>query len=658
MRSPNTFVRRVRHVSPARAAVEVVAPVVDGGRYPSKATVGAPVTVTADVFLDGHDHPAAALRVASPDSPASWTEYPMRPLGNDRWQASFTPDRIGRWQVQVIGWHARDVTWRAATQIKVAADQDVHLDLLAGAALVEEVLQLDTLGPADRTLLEQVVADLAAGDEGGWLQHAHLHGLLHEALPRDPVTVSETYDVRVDPERARFSSWYEFFPRPGTLRDAVDRLDHIAGLGFDVVYLPPIHPIGTTHRKGPNNSTTAGPDDVGSPWAIGAAAGGHTAVDPALGTTDDVRALAIACRQRGMELALDLAFQCSPDHPWVTTHPEWFKHRADGSIQYAENPPKKYQDIYPLDFEGDAWRSLWEELLGVVLFWCEVGVRTFRVDNPHTKPFAFWQWLIAQVLERHPDVVFLAEAFTRPRVMEELAKVGFHQSYTYFTWRQSRAELEEYFTDLATRTEHYFRPNAWPNTPDILTEQLQTGGRAAFMSRAILAATLSPSWGVYGPPFELVEHRAVREGSEEYLDSEKYQIREWDLDRPHSLAPLLGRLNAIRRRHPALQHLAGLRFHRSDNDALLVFTKRPPHGTDPVLVVVNLDPFHEQTGWVDIDLAALGMPYGAAYDLHDELGGGAYRWRGNAGFVRLDPNGLPAHVFAVQPIDVPPEEHP
>jgi starch synthase (maltosyl-transferring) len=628
--------------------VEVVAPVVDGGRFPSKGTIGEPVVVTADVFLDGHDHPAAALWYAPPDAPTSWTEAPMVPLGNDRWQATFTPDRLGAWRFQVTGWVARFATWRSATQLKLAARQDVGLDLLAGAAMIQEVAAGDVADDL-RSRMQRAVADFAAGNAGDWLQDAQLVDTVNARLDRDPLASSDTFVVRVDRERARYGSWYEFFPRPGTLRDAVGRLDHIADLGFDVVYLPPIHPIGWTFRKGPNNSTESGPDDVGSPWAIGSEAGGHTAVEPSLGTVDDVRELADACRARGMELALDLAFQCSPDHPWVSKHPEWFKHRADGSIQYAENPPKKYQDIYPLDFEGEAWRELWQELYGVVQFWIDQGVRTFRVDNPHTKPFAFWQWLIGEVLDRHPDVIFLAEAFTRPRVMEQLAKLGFHQSYTYFAWRQSRAELEEYFTDLSTRTVHYFRPNAWPNTPDILTEQLQTGGRPAFVSRAIIAATLSPSWGIYGPPYEVVEHRAVRTGSEEYLDSEKYQTREWDLDQPQTVAPLLARLNDIRRRHPALQHLTGLRFHRSDNDALLVFTKCSPDGADRVLVVVNLDLYHEQSGWVDIDLAALDLPYGAAYSLHDELGGGSYRWVGNAAFVRLDPHGLPAHVFAVTP---------
>jgi starch synthase (maltosyl-transferring) len=422
-------------------------------------------------------------------------------------------------------------------------------------------------------------------------------------------------------------------------------------MGFDVVYLPPVHPIGVAKRKGRNNSTVAEPDDVGSPWAIGGRAGGHTAVEPSLGTVDDVVALAQACRDRGMQLALDIAFQCSPDHPWVTEHPEWFAHRPDGSIQYAENPPKRYEDIYPFDFESAAWQGLWSALVDVFRFWIDAGVTVFRVDNPHTKALPFWEWALRAIHDEHPDTIFLAEAFTRPRVMERLAKIGFNQSYTYFTWRQSSWELRDYFSDLATRTVDFFRPNAWPNTPDILTEQLQHGGRASFIGRAILAATLSPSWGVYGPAFELQERRAVRSGSEEYLDSEKYQVREWDVDREDSLAPLLTRLNAIRHGEPALQHLRTLWFHETDNQALLCYSKVDPAAVgDAILVVVNLDPSERQAGFVDIDLAQLGLPYGVQYDAVDLLGGGTYRWRGNRNYVDLAPWSASAHIFAIRPL--------
>jgi starch synthase (maltosyl-transferring) len=630
----------VAAIAPSRVVVDVRRPVVDGGRYAAKGTVGELMVVEADVFADGHDHVDASLWVRPPAG--SWTETPMEPMGNDRWRAAFTPDVLGRWEFRVDGWVDRFGTWRAATQVKRTAGLDISLELRQGADLLAPVTGLDE-------------ADADGEDEARRLLDPTLVGVARRQLDRAPVTTSPVFPVQVEVERARFSAWYELFPRStvdgtdrhGTLADVIDRLPYVAGLGFDVLYLPPVHPVGRSFRKGPNNTLDAGAADVGSPWAIGAAEGGHTAVHPDLGTVDDIRRLAEAAEGHGLSLALDLAFQCAPDHPWVREHPAWFKHRPDGSIQYAENPPKKYQDIYPFDFESDDWRSLWQALADVVRFWVDAGVTVFRVDNPHTKPFAFWEWLIAEVQQTHPETIFLAEAFTRPRVMEQLAKVGFSQSYTYFTWRQSRWELEEYFTDLSTRTVDFMRPNAWPNTPDILTEQLQHGGRPVFVTRAVLAATLASNWGIYGPAFELVEHTAVREGSEEYLDSEKYQLRQWDLDDGQSLAPLLRLLNEIRHRHPALQHLRGLLFHRTDNDALLCYSKLAPDGGDAVLVVVNLDPLAAQAGWLDVDLVALGIPYEAAYTVHDELGGGTYTWQGARNWVRLDPHGLSAHVFAV-----------
>ena len=477
--------------------------------------------------------------------------------------------------------------------------------------------------------------------------------------------LAKPLDVCVDPVRARFSAWYEFFPRStigsdeghATLADAKSRIDYVAGMGFDVLYIPPVHPIGLTNRKGRDNTVTATPADVGSPWAIGAADGGHTAVHADLGTVDDVTTLATACRERGLELALDIAFQCTPDHPWVTEHPDWFAHRPDGTIQYAENPPKRYQDIYPLDFETSDWRALWVALRDVVNFWIEAGVTIFRVDNPHTKTFAFWEWMIGDVRTSHPEVIFLAEAFTRPRVMEHLAKIGFNQSYTYFAWRQAAWELAEYGTELAERTVDYFRPNFWPNTPDILTEQLQHGNRATFVSRAVLAATMSPSWGIYGPAFELLERSPVRPGSEEYLSSEKYQLRQWDLDRDDSLAPLITRLNAIRRAEPALQHLRTLHVHGTDTPGLFCFSKTDPAGTGaPIIVIVNLDGASPQSGFVDIDLAHVGLPYESDYDVIDLLGGATYRWNGARNYVELSPHALMAHVFRVEPVGVAPSE--
>jgi starch synthase (maltosyl-transferring) len=470
------------------------------------------------------------------------------------------------------------------------------------------------------------------------------------AVRRDP-----PLGVVVEPLRARFSAWYELFPRStgaagrhGTLADAEARLPQLAEMGFDVVYLPPIHPIGQTHRKGREGALVAVPGDPGSPWAIGSLDGGHHDVHPELGTVADFVHFVEAARRLGLEVALDVAFQASPDHPWVAAHPEWFLHRADGSIQYAENPPKQYQDVYPFDFTGPGWRALWEELAQVFETWIGRGVRIFRVDNPHTKPLPFWHWCIARLKERHPDVIFLAEAFTRPRLMYALARRGFSQSYTYFTWRTSKVELTQYLEELCGgELSEYFRPNLWPNTPDILPEHLQVGGRPTFIARLVLAATLSASYGIYGPPFELMESVA-REGAEEYARSEKYELRSWDLDRPDSLRPLIARLNRIRRENAALQDNASLRFHRTDNDLVVCYSKRSPDGANTVVVVVNLDPQHRHSAWVELDGAALGIAPAQTVQVHDLLGDGRYLWRGARNYVELDPAAMPAQIFLVR----------
>ncbi len=475
--------------------------------------------------------------------------------------------------------------------------------------------------------------------------------LMRRTLPRRFEVAHAPHDLRVGPERARFSAWYELFPRSaGGFGGCQEWLGYIAEMGFDVLYLPPIHPIGRSHRKGKNNSTLAAENDVGSPWAIGAREGGHRDVHPELGTLADFEQLCEAARARGIEVAMDLAFQCSPDHPYVRAHPDWFRRRPDGSIQYAENPPKKYEDIVPLDFECEDWRGLWEELARAVELWVERGVRIFRVDNPHTKPFRFWDWLIDRIHTNRPDVIFLAEAFARPAVMYRLAKGGFDQSYTYFAWKNSKWELEQYFIEL-TRSDvaDYFRPNAWPNTPDILNEFLQVGGRPAFAVRAILAATLCASYGIYGPAFELCEGRAAAPGSEEYLDSEKYQLRRWELDAPHSLRDLLGRLNRARRAHSALQFDRNLWFHRTDNEQIICYSKRSPDGQDVVLVVANLDPFHRHAAWVELDLDRLGLRADRAFAVRDLIGDARFLWTGPRNFVEVDPDEMPAHVFAVQP---------
>jgi len=474
---------------------------------------------------------------------------------------------------------------------------------------------------------------------------------------RYAATCPVVHPLVVDRERARFSAWYEMFPRSaanepgrhGSFQDCAARLPYVAKMGFDVLYFPPIHPIGRINRKGANNALAAGPEDPGSPWAIGAAEGGHTALHAELGTIEDFRRLAASAQAHGMELALDIAFQCAPDHPYVAAHPAWFRLRPDGTVQYAENPPKKYQDIYPFEFESEDWQGLWQELAGVIRYWAGEGVRIFRIDNPHTKPFAFWEWAITELKREYPDAIFLAEAFTRPKVMHRLAKLGFTQSYTYFAWRNAKHELTEYFTGLTQGPgREYFRPNAWPNTPDILTEYLQFGGRPAFIVRLVLAATLAASYGIYGPAFELLEAAPREPGTEDYLDSEKYQIRAWNLEAAHSLSDLIARVNKARRDNPALQSDASLRFFDVDNDSLMCYAKSDAELENLVVMVVNLDPHHVQSGWVELDLAALGIDAHTPYQMHDLLSGARFLWSGPRNFVQLDPQRAPAHVFALR----------
>jgi starch synthase (maltosyl-transferring) len=481
--------------------------------------------------------------------------------------------------------------------------------------------------------------------------------MIRNADRRRATTYGRELEVIVDRQKARFSAWYEMFPRSsspqpgrhGTLQDTINRLGHVAGMGFEVLYLPPIHPIGRVNRKGKNNDEKASPHDVGSPWAIGAKEGGHKAIDPQLGTLEDFKQLVTRAKQLGVEVALDLAYQCAPDHPYAKEHKEWFRIRPDGTVQYAENPPKKYQDIYPFDFETEKGQELWEELRSVVLYWIDQGVRIFRVDNPHTKPFDFWEWLITDIKDRHPDVLFLAEAFTRPKVMYELAKLGFTQSYTYFAWRNGKSELTEYFKEITqTDVREYFRANLWPNTPDILTDFLQTGGRPAFMIRVALAATLGANYGIYGPAFELGENRAVRAGSEEYLDSEKYQVRTWELDSPTSLAELITRINQIRRENPALQSDLNLNFHPVDNDQIIAYSKMSDDLLNIIVVVVNLDPQRTQAGMIDLPLDLFRLDPRQPYQMHDLLTDAKYVWRGGHNYVELNPQRLPAHIFCIR----------
>ncbi|MDH6501916.1 alpha-1,4-glucan--maltose-1-phosphate maltosyltransferase [Streptomyces sp. SAI-149] len=639
-----------------RIPVRDVRPAVESGRRPAKAVVGETFEVTATVFREGHDAVAANVVLTDPEGRhGPWT--PMRELapGSDRWGAEVTPDVEGRWTYRVEAWSDPVETWRRVARIKVPAGIDTGLVLEEGAELhtraaagVPEGAQHAVLLAAAKTLADDslpVATRLAAA------LTPEVDAVLARHPLRELITASETLPLLVERERALFGSWYEFFPRSegtpqrphGTFRTAARRLPAIAAMGFDVVYLPPIHPIGGTFRKGRNNTLSAGPDDVGVPWAIGSPEGGHDAVHPDLGTIEDFDWFVGQAAAQGLEIALDFALQCSPDHPWVHKHPEWFHHRPDGTIAYAENPPKKYQDIYPIAFDADL-EGLIAETSRVLRHWMDHGVRIFRVDNPHTKPVVFWERVIAGINATDPDVIFLAEAFTRPAMMHTLAQIGFQQSYTYFTWRTTKQELTEYLTELSGEAASYMRPNFFANTPDILHAFLQHGGRPAFALRAVLAATLSPTWGIYSG-YELAENTPLREGSEEYLDSEKYQLKARDWDTPDSLAPLITQLNTIRRRHPALQRLRNIRFHHTDNDAVIAYTKRA--GDDTVLVVVNLDPHHTQEATVSLDMPQLGLQRHESLSVHDELTDETYHW-GRDNYVRLDPGRAPAHVFQVR----------
>ncbi|CAH1387838.1 alpha-1,4-glucan--maltose-1-phosphate maltosyltransferase [Candidatus Nitrotoga sp. M5] len=642
--------------SRARVVIERVSPEIDGGRFPVKRIVGEEVIVEADVFVDGHDQ-LSCLLLHRPVGAKIWDEVPMIATNNDRWRASFFAAALGRHEYTVLAWVDRFLTWRHDLARRKEAE-DIVVALQIGTALLDAAAKL--AGGDDGRHLKDQAAKLraAATPEVGQAMAQDESLAILMAKHGERLFVSEydrVLEVVVDTKRARFSAWYELFPRScrtgvaahGSFADVIKRLPQIAAMGFDVLYLPPIHPIGRTFRKGPNNSLTASPDDLGSPWAIGAAEGGHREILTELGTAKDFRQLVTEARALGLEVALDIAFQCAPDHPYVTQHPEWFRHRPDGSIQYAENPPKKYQDIYPFDFESENCDALWLELKGVVDHWIGEGVRIFRVDNPHTKPFPFWEWLINSIKVKYPETIFLAEAFTRPKIMHRLAKLGFTQSYTYFTWRNTQQELTEYFTELAQHdSREYFRPNLWPNTPDILPEFLQHGGRPAFLLRVALAATLGANYGIYGPAYELLEHTALKPGGEEYLDSEKFQIRNWELDRPDNLRDFISRLNHIRRNNPALQSDWSLRFHAIDNPVMLCYSKTDDDVT--MVMVANLDPHNVQSGWIELPLTELGMPEDSPYQAHDLLTDERYLWQGTRNFVSLNPHASPVHILLLR----------
>ncbi len=665
-----------------RIVIEGAEPEVDGGRHPAKATPG-PIRVECDAFTDGHDAMAVVLLYRERGK-RRWHEAPMRHLVNDRWRGWFTAPATGRYEYTIEAWIDHWTTWVAGMRKWLEADVDVESHLAVGAEQLRGAAARAEDGtgasgkasPEDAEWLRGLADTLTdetvpAAERAEQAFAAEVESRMARHADRSAATRYRTLPLVVDPERARFSAWYELFPRSlgeagrhGTFDDVIRHLPYVADLGFDVLYLPPIHPIGSTHRKGKNNAATAARDDVGSPWAIGAAEGGHTAIHPELGTLEDFKRLVETARKEyGIEVALDIAFQASPDHPWVKEHPEWFRHRPDGTIAYAENPPKKYEDIYPLDFDTADREGLWRELEGVFRHWIEkAGVKVFRVDNPHTKSFRFWDWCLDRLKADYPDLVFLSEAFTRPKVMYRLAKGGFTQSYTYFAWRRAKWDLEEYFRELSNPpVVDFFRPNAWPNTPDILTDQLQTGLKPMYLQRMVLAATLSANWGIYGPAFELMESRPRGE-KEEYLDNEKYQLRDWDLE-SENIREYIRRVNRIRRENPALRYNRSLRFHSTDNDQVLAYSKwtrgdgtpytyryqeeAPGDDGNLILVVVNLDPKHTQSTSVHLPLDAWGIDPDESFEVHDLISDARYVWRGWSNYVELNPHAFPAHIFRV-----------
>ncbi len=630
-----------------RVIVEAVSPTVDDGRFPAKRVVGDTVLVEADIFADGHDV-LSAVMLHRHQSESRLQETRMTPLVNDRWRAELRVEQLGFYLFTIKAWVDHFLTWHRDLQKRERSDLDIQLQI--GARMIRDVAS--QAKGRDRKRLEHFLSVLEGDDEitdkVHDLRSDELLALMWRNADRAYATrVDCEYAIEVDRPKAGFSTWYELFPRSfGTFRDVEAQLQRIAKMGFDVLYLPPIHPIGKTFRKGRNNVINAGPDDVGSPWAIGSEEGGHKAIHPQLGTVNDFSRLIDAVRGHGMEIAMDIAFQTSPDHPYVREHEEWFQKRPDGTIQYAENPPKKYQDIYPFFFESDGWRELWNELRDVFNFWIDQGVRIFRVDNPHTKPLPFWHWAIREMKKDHPDAIFLSEAFTRPKIMYWLAKAGFTQSYTYFAWRNTKYELTEYFSEITKPpVGDFFRPNAWPNTPDILTEYLQYGGRAAFVIRLILAATLSSNYGIYGPAFERFVHEAREPGSEEYRDSEKYEVKRWP-PMEDDLSEMIAAVNRIRRENAALQQNATLKFHNTTNDEIICFSKSS--GDNVIVTAVNVDPHNTQSAWLELDLAALQVDANRPFQVHELLSGARYTWHGPRNYVQLNPHVVPAHIFRIR----------
>jgi starch synthase (maltosyl-transferring) len=641
-----------------RVVIENVTPQVDGGRFPIKRIVGEPVSVEADIFVDGYQLLGACVlfrRISEP----TWSEAGMSLAGNDRWVGTFHVRTLEPYLYTVRAWLDPFATWLNALKRKAEAGQDLLLELMTGAELAASAARRAAGEDARKLMTLASELEISARSDRPKALGLATSVNFADLMFRYPdhaqvVNFEKELGVSVDRAKAGFSTWYEMFPRscttdpakPGTFHDCIGRLPYIAEMGFDVLYFPPIHPIGQVGRKGKNNSLTVGSDDPGSPWAIGSVEGGHKSIHPGLGSLDDFQQLRKAANAFGIELALDIAFQCAPDHPYVRQHPPWFLHRPDGSIQYAENPPKRYEDIFPFHFESTDGQNLSDELESVILYWIGQGIRIFRVDNPHTKPFAFWESLIVGIKKEYPDVIFLSEAFTRPRISYRLAKLGFTQSYTYFAWKSTKRELMELVTELTQEpVREFFRMNLWPNTPDILTEQLQDGGRPVFMTRLILAATLSANYGIYGPAYELSENLAVRRGTEEYLDSEKYQIRAWEIDRPDSLKPLIARVNRIRKENPALHSDRSLQFHVVDNEQLIAYTKVTEDLSNMILVVMNLDPHYKQSGWLELPLERFGIQQNESFQIYDLLADAHYTWKGSRNYVDLSPTAVPAHIF-------------
>lgn len=638
--------------------IESVEPEIEGGRFPIKRVTGEKVVVQADIFADGHDAVAAGLLYRR-ENEKGWQEALMTPLGNDRWEGRFTVSETGIYYYTLRGWVDHFQTWQEDLRKKYHAGYDVRVELRICIQYIEDAAR--AAGGRDGERLLEWSGGLKGEKEMAkvvtLIMNEELTSLMRRYQDKSAAT---TYDrefpVIVDREKALFSSWYELFPRScspeqgrhGTLKDCETLIPQIAEMGFDVLYLPPIHPIGRSGRKGKNNVTVSGQSDPGSPWAIGSEEGGHKSIHRLLGTMEDFERLIGKAEEQGMEVAMDIAFQCSPDHPYVKKHPQWFKWRPDGTVQHAENPPKKYEDILPINFETEDWRELWKELRDIVLFWIGKGVRIFRVDNPHTKPFAFWEWLIGGIKRDYPEVIFLSEAFTRPKVMYRLAKIGFTQSYTYFTWRNTKRELTEYLLELTqTQVREYFRPNFWPNTPDILPEHLQYDGRPAFMIRFALTATLSSNYGIYGPPFELCISGAMP-GKEEYLDSEKYEVKHWDRNKPGHIKDYIARINRIRKDNPALQETNNLQFYDVDNDYILAYGKFTEDLSNIILVVVNIDPYHRHSGWVNLPVGNFGIEQDHPYMVHDLMNDEKYIWQGERNYVEIDPHLLPVHIFRVR----------